>query len=225
MAHQPGLDNVCFCHGTPRRDDEIITRLSSDAVLAEASPMWPSRSSSAGTPSADGPKRARDRDLRERRQRRDAVRGSGRRVLDDRRRRRARAARDAYDLEPRWRSSAPPASPTRRAVGASLVDPIDPVGVGVLRAGAGRAEDPGEPPPAGAGLAPRRRGGPRRGGLGPTRPSGAGCREAARSTLPAVIAASVAVGETGPTRSPPPRARRARSGQRTRRTSARRRSR
>jgi putative phosphoesterase len=31
-----GLDNVCFCHGSPRRDDEIITRLTPDAVLAEA---------------------------------------------------------------------------------------------------------------------------------------------------------------------------------------------
>ncbi len=31
-----GLDNVCFCHGSPRRDDEVITRLTADAVLAEA---------------------------------------------------------------------------------------------------------------------------------------------------------------------------------------------
>ncbi|HUA06920.1 MAG TPA: metallophosphoesterase family protein [Solirubrobacteraceae bacterium] len=30
-----GLDDVCFCHGSPRRDDEIITRATPDAVLLE----------------------------------------------------------------------------------------------------------------------------------------------------------------------------------------------
>lgn len=29
------LDGVCFCHGSPRRDDEIITRLTPEAVIAE----------------------------------------------------------------------------------------------------------------------------------------------------------------------------------------------
>ncbi len=30
------LDGVCFCHGSPRRDDEILTRGTPDAALAEA---------------------------------------------------------------------------------------------------------------------------------------------------------------------------------------------
>jgi putative phosphoesterase len=30
------LDGVCFCHGSPRRDDEILTRGTPDGVLAEA---------------------------------------------------------------------------------------------------------------------------------------------------------------------------------------------
>jgi putative phosphoesterase len=30
------LDGVCFCHGSPRRDDEILTRGTPDPVLAEA---------------------------------------------------------------------------------------------------------------------------------------------------------------------------------------------
>ena len=29
------LDDVCFCHGSPGRDDEIITRITPDAVLLE----------------------------------------------------------------------------------------------------------------------------------------------------------------------------------------------
>jgi predicted phosphodiesterase len=29
------LDGVCFCHGSPRRDDEVITRATPDAVIAE----------------------------------------------------------------------------------------------------------------------------------------------------------------------------------------------
>jgi len=29
------LDGVCFCHGSPRRDDEIITRATPDPVIAE----------------------------------------------------------------------------------------------------------------------------------------------------------------------------------------------
>jgi hypothetical protein len=30
------LDGVCFCHGSPRRDDEILTRGTPDPTLAEA---------------------------------------------------------------------------------------------------------------------------------------------------------------------------------------------
>ena len=30
------LDGVCFCHGSPRRDDEILTRATPDEVLREA---------------------------------------------------------------------------------------------------------------------------------------------------------------------------------------------
>ena len=30
------LDGVCFCHGSPRRDDEILTRGTPDAALADA---------------------------------------------------------------------------------------------------------------------------------------------------------------------------------------------
>ena len=30
------LDGVCFCHGSPRRDDEILTRLTPDDVLLDA---------------------------------------------------------------------------------------------------------------------------------------------------------------------------------------------
>lgn len=30
------LDGVCFCHGSPRRDDEILTRLTPTSALAEA---------------------------------------------------------------------------------------------------------------------------------------------------------------------------------------------
>lgn len=30
------LDDVCFCHGSPRRDDEILTRATPDDVLSEA---------------------------------------------------------------------------------------------------------------------------------------------------------------------------------------------
>jgi putative phosphoesterase len=30
------LDSVCFCHGSPRRDDEVLTRLTPADVLAEA---------------------------------------------------------------------------------------------------------------------------------------------------------------------------------------------
>ncbi|MEO8969667.1 MAG: metallophosphoesterase family protein [Solirubrobacteraceae bacterium] len=29
------FDGVCFCHGSPRRDDEIVTRATPDAVIAE----------------------------------------------------------------------------------------------------------------------------------------------------------------------------------------------
>jgi hypothetical protein len=31
-----GLDDICFCHGSPGRDDEILTRATPDAVLLEA---------------------------------------------------------------------------------------------------------------------------------------------------------------------------------------------
>jgi len=30
------LDDVCFCHGSPGRDDEILTRITPDVVLLEA---------------------------------------------------------------------------------------------------------------------------------------------------------------------------------------------
>jgi hypothetical protein len=34
---------VCFCHGSPRRDDEILTRLTPEDVLAEALAGTPER--------------------------------------------------------------------------------------------------------------------------------------------------------------------------------------
>lgn len=37
------LDGVCFCHGSPRRDDEILTRLTPDDALAEALAGTPER--------------------------------------------------------------------------------------------------------------------------------------------------------------------------------------
>ena len=37
------LDGVCFCHGSPRRDDEILTRLTPDSAVAEALAGTPER--------------------------------------------------------------------------------------------------------------------------------------------------------------------------------------
>lgn len=37
------LDGVCFCHGSPRRDDEILTRLTPDSVFADALAGTPER--------------------------------------------------------------------------------------------------------------------------------------------------------------------------------------
>ena len=43
------LDGVRFCHGSPRRDDEILTTATPDDVLAERSPVSRNRSSWVGT--------------------------------------------------------------------------------------------------------------------------------------------------------------------------------
>jgi predicted phosphodiesterase len=37
------LDGVCFCHGSPRRDDEILTRVTPEDALAEALAETPER--------------------------------------------------------------------------------------------------------------------------------------------------------------------------------------
>jgi predicted phosphodiesterase len=37
------LDGTCFCHGSPRRDDEILTRATPDAALREALSAVPER--------------------------------------------------------------------------------------------------------------------------------------------------------------------------------------
>ena len=95
-----GLDDVRFCHGSPRRDDEILTRTTPDDVLTEALADVAEPLIVGGHTHQQMVRNvARDRHLRQRGQRRDALRGPPGRVLDDRRRRRARPARD--ELRPR----------------------------------------------------------------------------------------------------------------------------
>ena len=108
------LDGALYCHGSPRSDDEIITaadargaaRADAGAAVAEALVV-------CGHTHHQFELRAGDAARRQRRQRRDALRGPGRRVLAAGRRRRARAAAHATTTSMRPRPPcAPAASPT-----------------------------------------------------------------------------------------------------------------
>jgi predicted phosphodiesterase len=46
------LDGVMFCHGTPRRDDEMLTRVRRTRSWRRRWPRWSSRSWSAATPTS-----------------------------------------------------------------------------------------------------------------------------------------------------------------------------
>ena len=93
------LDGALYCHGSPRSDEEIITALTPADRLA---PMLAGVAGGAGRvrPHPSPVRAARGRAARrQRRQRGDALRGPGRRLLAAGRRRRARAARTEYDVE------------------------------------------------------------------------------------------------------------------------------
>jgi putative phosphoesterase len=147
------LDNVCFCHGTPRRDDEVITRLSADEVLLEAltdvaEPLVVGGHihqqmvrnvrgvvTFANAGSVGMPYEGRA--------------GAFWMIIDDGV---PEPRETAYDLDAAMEElRASGFADVDEQFGASLVDPIDAEWVSAFfEHGAGRAEDPGEPPPTGS---------------------------------------------------------------------------
>ena len=88
------LDGVLYCHASPRRDDEMLTRISPPERWAEALGDVDAGLVIAGHTHQQDDRHGRRHALHQRRQRRAALRGRQRRSLAVGGRRRARAARD-----------------------------------------------------------------------------------------------------------------------------------
>ena len=95
LPHPVSLDGVLYCHGSPRDDDEILTKVSPDERFRAALEGVEERDRRRRAHARPVRARRRRDPLRQRGQRRHAVRGAAGRVLGAARRRRRRAPADA----------------------------------------------------------------------------------------------------------------------------------
>lgn len=146
------LDGVLFCHASPRRDDEVLTRLTPDAALSEALEGVDETLVVGGhthqqlvRPRSDGPDYVNSGSI--------GMPYEGRRgafwlMLEDGR---PHLRETGYDVAVAARElRASGFVDTDSQLTESLLDPVDPAWVAAfLEHSAGRLPDPGPPPPRG----------------------------------------------------------------------------
>jgi predicted phosphodiesterase len=143
------LDSVCFCHGSPGRDDEIITRLTPDTVLRESLSRV-SESLVVGGHTHQQVVRNVDDKLRYANAGSVGMPYEGRPgafwmiVADGS----PELRETSYDLDAAFQELRAADFPdVEEQLAGSLLDPTDPDWVAAFfEHGAGRGEDPGEPP-------------------------------------------------------------------------------